>query len=160
MIIKKRIKKEKKIRVRFLKPDPYFSLKKLLRTNKPDFVIPYPKGSGLYHLSTPTVTNGMYLPTPPDYPAITAAQLSEQLSSNESRCMWHFNPRGLPVLLLPVRTVRSYRTISPLPRPKGQGGMFLWHFPSSDCSESHPLGGVALYVVRTFLIPDQRSGPR
>ena len=25
--------------------------------------------------------------------------------------------------------VRSYRTISPLPAPKGLGGVFLWHFP-------------------------------
>ena len=38
---------------------------------------------------------------------------------------------GLPAPASPRNAVRSYRTISPLPRCCHHGGMFLWHFPSS-----------------------------
>ena len=38
-------------------------------------------------------------------------------------------PGGVyPVVRSPGHRVRSYRTISPLPR-RSRGGMFLWHFP-------------------------------
>src|SRR5690348_17688138 len=32
-----------------------------------------------------------------------------------------------PAVAVTGDAVRSYRTISPLPAPKGLGGMFLWH---------------------------------
>src|SRR5690606_10472017 len=59
--------------------------------------------------------------------------------------------------------VRSYRTISPLPRPSEEhrGGLFLWHFPSAHAAR--PLAGTLPEGVRTFLPPpegDRRpSGP-
>ena len=52
--------------------------------------------------------------------------------------------------LLPGHVVCSYHTFSPLPR-QNQGGNFLWHFLSRNYFQSHPLDGVVLYVVRTFL---------
>ena len=45
--------------------------------------------------------------------------------------------------------VRSYRTISPLPRKRG--GMFLWHFPSSRLARELP--GTLPGGARTFLPP-------
>ena len=51
--------------------------------------------------------------------------------------------------------VRSYRTISPLPRKRG--GMFLWHFPSSRLARVLP--GTLPGGARTFLPPD-KSGRR
>jgi hypothetical protein len=38
---------------------------------------------------------------------------------------------GLPAPASPRSAVRSYRTISPLPLRCRNGGLFLWHFPSS-----------------------------
>jgi len=34
-----------------------------------------------------------------------------------------------PAVAVTGGAVRSYRTISPLPAPKGLGGVFLWHCP-------------------------------
>gem|GEM_PF-5576808 len=46
---------------------------------------------------------------------------------------------GLPGQRLSALPVRSYRTISPLPRGEPCGGLFLWHFPSSRLDQ--PLAG-------------------
>ena len=47
---------------------------------------------------------------------------------------------GLPGASVSRRPVRSYRTISPLPRAEARGGMFLWHFPSGR--PARPLAGI------------------
>ena len=52
---------------------------------------------------------------------------------------------------MPAHRVRSYRTFSPL--PDESGGYFLRHSLYPGKPEPHPLDGVVLCVVRTFLIP-------
>ena len=47
--------------------------------------------------------------------------------------------------------MRSYRTISPLPRKRG--GMFLWHYPSGRPARVLP--GTLPGGARTFLPPDE-----
>lgn len=46
--------------------------------------------------------------------------------------------------------VRSYRTISPLPKAKALGGIFLLHFPSVFTAQVLP--GTLPYGARTFLL--------
>jgi len=73
-----------------------------------------------------------------------------------ARCMWHFNPQGLspsrftPVrrallphifTLIPTRSVGTVIFCDPVCAP----------VPITRKPEPHPLGGAALYVVRTFL---------
>jgi len=107
------------------------------------------KGSDVYHLSI--------LPTPPG--AQRRLNRSEPLQPGYT---WHFNPQGLSPCRLPCMNVRSYRTFSPLPSItalKGraiQAVYFLWHYPFSF---RRPIlsNGTVLYVVRTFLHPDQKA---
>lgn len=99
----------------------------------------------LHHLSRPSVTAWLHLPTL----AHTAAQADEDNA-------WYFNPRGLPNRWLPRRRVRSYRTISPLPY-RSKAVSFLWHFPYTAFTVPRPLAGVARYVARTFLLPLSKS---
>ena len=64
-----------------------------------------------------------------------------------------------PTTLLLRQCVRSYRTISPLPAPpRGRhigGIVFCDTFCLRYKIEAHPLDGVVLYVVRTFLTYDR-----
>jgi uncharacterized membrane protein YqaE (UPF0057 family) len=63
-----------------------------------------------------------------------------------------FQPtRFIPSFVAEPQCVRSYRTFSPLP-PKVGGIAFCDTFCIPIAGESHPLDGVVLYVVRTFLI--------
>ena len=54
--------------------------------------------------------------------------------------------------------MRSYRTISPLPRELAHDGAvsFLWHFPWTRILQALP--GVLSCGARTFLPPDQTTG--
>ncbi len=63
--------------------------------------------------------------------------------------------RVFPISLLPDQCVRSYRTFSPLPWPRGGREVLLSVALSvlRPKPKPHPLGGVALCVVRTFLPP-------
>jgi len=59
-----------------------------------------------------------------------------------------------PYCRLPGSIVRSYRTFSPLPRPKGVAVIFcdtFYVFLPKPGEKLRPLGGAALCVVRTFL---------
>jgi hypothetical protein len=63
---------------------------------------------------------------------------------------------GLPSRPVTRPLVRSYRTVSPLPRPEGRGGLSLWHYPSRyhawTLSSTLPGG------ARTFLPGRNRGG--
>ena len=61
--------------------------------------------------------------------------------------------------LVAKRTVRSYRTISPLPellKRSHRRLCFLFHFPSPY--GARPLAGILLYEARTFLSPLVKVG--
>jgi len=66
-------------------------------------------------------------------------------------CLFGISARKVyPYTLLPMCTVVSYTTFSPLPRKRG--GNFLWHClsPAID-TDAYPLGSALLFAVRTFL---------
>ena len=64
--------------------------------------------------------------------------------------IWSCSRWGLPCRSVARLAVRSYRTISPLPDPRGAiGGFFLLHFPSARAAQALP--GTVPCGARTFL---------
>ena len=64
--------------------------------------------------------------------------------------IWPCSRWGLPCRPVARLAVRSYRTISPLPDPRGAiGGIFLLHFPSARAAQALP--GTVPCGARTFL---------
>ncbi len=137
----------------------HFIKRKKLQTYKPNSVIPPSDRENLYHLSSFVVTNEPNLPTPFCYPE-NSGQWSEQLhfpnlsaetvKQGKPKCTWHFNPQGLS----PSPIARERRALLPhvfTLTPRIRGGYFLRHSLYPENSGPHPLDGVVLYVVRTFL---------
>jgi hypothetical protein len=96
------------------------------------------------HLSRPDVTGGLKRPTRGRSRTLPPRRVGAVL-------LFGLAPGGVcPALPLPEGPVRSYRTVSPLPRLPG-AVWFLWHFPSGRPARVLP--GTLPGGARTFLSP-------
>lgn len=125
--------------------------KKLPQTDKPDSVL-LPESNSLYHLSSPVLASGIHLPTLPNFFAKTKRAALLGLRPIEVYLTFQptrFIHTGYCYLAACALTTRFH-----LFRLRGS---FFSVTLSVHCFElalkaaAHPLDGVVLYVVRTFL---------